>query len=235
MFPCLVPVCELHPLLEGVRDCVRSDRDRLIPLNLLHKRTPMRPHTTWRFKGIHWMCDMGHAVIQPIPRYPIISVLQECQAQQKSLSGFWLEISHKGLYRWCGCDAGGYPDTIISHILRECGGQAVGGNARVLENTSKTYSAGEAQHGDCESPPKVYLSLHYQKISPLSSASVSQLHLTCISSNVLLRLGKPAQETSLMEAGSMDQAGTEDLVGSCVLGQADHSLTQHKASAHQPH
>lgn len=158
MFLCLVPVCELHPLLEGVRD---YDRDRLTPLHLLHKRTPMRPHTTWRFKGIHWMCDMGHAVIQPIPRYPIISVLQECQAQQKSLSGFWLEINHNGLYRWCGCDAGEYPDTINSHILMESDRQAVRRNARVLENTSKTYSAGKLN--------MVTVSHHLKSICPCTT------------------------------------------------------------------
>jgi len=37
-----------------------------------------------------------------------------------------------------------------------------------------------------------------------------------------------------MEAGSMDQAGTEDLEDSFVLDQADHSLAQHEANAHQP-
>lgn len=32
----------------------------------------------------------------------------------------------------------------------------------------------------------------------------------------------------------MDQAGTEDLEDSFVLDQADHSLAQREASAHQP-
>lgn len=108
-------------------------------------------------------------------------------------------------------------------------------NARVLENNSKTYSAGEAQHGDCESSPKVYLSPQHQNISLLNSVSVSQLHLTYISSIILLQLGNPAQAKK-PRGGRQSGPGRDRRFGTefCVLDQADHSLAQHEANVHQP-